>query len=93
MVVDNTNATPEVRAELIALGRAAGAALVCYFFEPDLPGSLERNARRSGRARVPPVAVHATARRLVPPSRAEGFDRIYRVRALEGGRFHVEEAS
>ena len=41
---------------------------------------LARNARREGKARVPDVAIFATAKMLVPPSREEGFDELYRVR-------------
>jgi hypothetical protein len=49
---------------------------------------LARNARREDKARVPDVAVFATAKRLVPPSREEGFDELYRVRA-DGRVFEV----
>ncbi|HZG92954.1 MAG TPA: hypothetical protein VEZ42_22310 [Pseudonocardia sp.] len=41
---------------------------------------LERNAGRDGRARVPLVGVLATAKRLVAPTTAEGFDRVDTVR-------------
>jgi hypothetical protein len=40
---------------------------------------------------VPGVAVFATAKRLQPPTPAEGFDAVYRVRA-EGGGFEVVAA-
>jgi hypothetical protein len=41
---------------------------------------LARNARREGKARVPDVAIYATAKRLVPPTRVEGFDELMCVR-------------
>src|SRR2546430_2286649 len=39
VVIANTNARPEDRAELIALARAFGAAVVGYYFESRLPGA------------------------------------------------------
>jgi predicted kinase len=91
VAVDNTNPTAADRAELVALGRAAGAAVVCYYFPPDVEASLRRNALREGKARVPEKAVHITAARLEPPTPAEGFDRLYTVRPVEGGGFEVTE--
>jgi predicted kinase len=89
VVVDNTNPTLADRAELIALGRAYGAQIIGCWFPPDPRGSLERNAQREGRARVPPVALYATAARLVPPTYAEGYDALYAVRIAEEGGFAV----
>jgi hypothetical protein len=40
--------------------------------------------QRDGKARVPDVAIHATARRLVPPGPDEGFDALYQVRPAPG---------
>jgi predicted kinase len=93
VVVDNTNPTAADRAELIEMARAAGAGLVCYYFPPDLEASLRRNARREGKARVPDPAVRITAARLEPPTPDEGFDRLFRVRAVEGGGFEVTEVT
>ncbi len=78
VAVDNTNATVAARAELIALGRAAGATVTGYYFESVLETCLERNRRREGKARVPDVALYATRRRLTTPSLTEGFDRLSR---------------
>ena len=49
---------------------------------------LERNQARAGRARVPDVAILATARKLERPRAEEGFDQLYTVR-LEGGAFSI----
>lgn len=91
VVVDNTNPTVAERAELIELARATGAAVVCYFFPPDVDASLRRNALREGKARVPDHAVRITAARLEPPTPAEGFDWLYHVRLVEGGGFEVTQ--
>lgn len=88
-VVDNTNPRAADRAPLIALARAHGARAVGYFFEPQVKGSLRRNQERE--RRVPAVAVFTTARRLEPPSAAEGFDELFLVRLEENGSFEVSQ--
>jgi predicted kinase len=80
VVVDNTNPSPQERAPLIAAAREAGAAVRCVWVDTPLPTCRERNEARQGRARVPPVGLHATASRFVPPSVEEGFDRVDVVR-------------
>lgn len=93
VVVDNTNVTAADRAELVALGRVFNAEVACYYFPPDVEGSLARNAARSGTARVPDHAVHVTARRLQPPAPVEGFDLMYAVRLAAGSGFDVREVT
>ena len=85
VVVDNPNPTVEDRRAPIRLGREFGARIVGCFFESEPYESLRRNDRREGRARVPAVAVFATAKRLAPPSLEEGFDELFRVRLLASG--------
>ena len=92
VVVDNTNALAEARAPLIQLGREYGAVVVGYAFETSVGASLKRNRAREGRARVPDVAIFATAKRLTPPAYAEGFDRLYTVRITEDGTFLLRRA-
>jgi predicted kinase len=76
VVVDNTNPTPAVRAPLIALGRAHGARVVAYYFETTVKDSVGRNRLHEGKARVPDVALFVTAKKMVPPTLAEGFDEV-----------------
>jgi predicted kinase len=90
VVVDNTNPTPEVRAPLIALGKQYGYAIIGYFFTPNVAASLKRNAGRGGTAKVPPVAIYVTHKKLQPPSYAEGFDALYSVRIAEDGAFQLQ---
>jgi predicted kinase len=80
VVVDNTNPSPQDRAPLIALGHAHGVPVRAVHVDVPLAICLARNAARSGRARVPEVGVRAARKRLVPPSREEGFDRVDVVR-------------
>jgi predicted kinase len=89
-VVDNTNPTIEVRAKYIQAARAARFQVVGYYFLPDLTLSLQRNAARSGRQRVPDKGVVATFRKFQPPTFEEGFDLLYTVRTSENGGFEVE---
>jgi predicted kinase len=88
VVVDNTNPAVEDRRPLVELGREFGARIVGYYFESGVRECLARNARRECKARVPNVAIYATAKRLVPPSRAEGFDQLLCVR-LNDSAFEV----
>lgn len=76
VVVDNTNPTPAVRAPLIEQGRSHGARVVAYYFESSVKDAVARNRTREGKARVPDVAIFVTAKKLVPPTVAEGFDEV-----------------
>ncbi|HEX2072422.1 MAG TPA: ATP-binding protein [Geodermatophilus sp.] len=80
VVVDNTNPTPEDRAALVAAARAAEVPVRAVWMDTPLDACFERNAGREGRARVPLVGVLATCGRFVPPTPAEGFDRVDVVR-------------
>lgn len=82
--------TPTSRAPFIAAARAAGFRVIAYFFPPDLPNCLTRNSERAGKARVPDVALLATATKLTPPNISEGFDAIFHVQ-LNNNQFIIEE--
>jgi predicted kinase len=92
VVVDNTNPTVEDRRTLIELGRRFGARIVGHYFDSTVRQCIERNRVRAGKARVPAVAIYATAKKLVPPSYSEGFDRLFRVRLVDSS-FEVSRAS
>ena len=80
VVVDNTSATARERAAIISIARAHGACVIGYFFDLPVRTAIGRNARRTGRAKVPNVAIHTIAKRLERPTRAEGFDELFVVR-------------
>jgi predicted kinase len=92
VAVDNINGRVADRALLVALARELGATVIAYVLETPVKEALARNRSREGRARVPDVAVFAAAKRLELPTRAEGFDAVYRVRAENGGFEVVAEA-
>lgn len=76
VVVDNTNPTAALRAQLIALGRHHGARVVAVYFDIDVRTAIMRNREREGRARVPEVAIFTTKKKLQPPALDEGFDEV-----------------
>lgn len=89
VVVDNTNPSPAEWQPLIDIASAHRADAVAYWFPPDVAGCAERNAGRTGRARVPDVGLYATLKRLQQPRRADGFDRVCQVELDGAGGFRV----
>jgi predicted kinase len=89
VVVDNTSPSPAEWEPLIDAARSAGAQVVAYWFPPDLPASLRRNALRTGRSQVPDVGVRATMALLRRPAPGEGFDEVATVRWDGAGGFKV----
>ncbi len=90
VVVDNTNPRRDDRQRLIALGHAYGALVSGYFFDVPVQVCLECNRQRSGKQRVPDIAIFATVKKLEPPSYSEGFDSVYVVRSSAAGSYQVE---
>jgi predicted kinase len=91
IVVDNTSPAVQDRAAIVQVARRFRAATICYFFRSEVRAAMARNARREGKERVPVVGILATAKRLVPPTLAEGLDRLFEVEARGEGRFEVRE--
>jgi predicted kinase len=92
VVVDNTNPSAAARAGIIEVARTHGAEITVYFFDTVAGDALRRNRGREGRERVPDVAIFTMRKRLEPPSRGEGFDRLYTVKLIENERrFEVLE--
>jgi predicted kinase len=89
VVVDNTNASVAERAGIIAEARRHGARVIGYVFAATARECVARNAEREGRARIPNVGIHATAKRLIPPACSEGFDEIHTVRTQQEQHFEV----
>ncbi len=90
-VVDNTNPTPVHRAGYIAQAKAAGFAVVGYYFDSSVSECIARNNLRVGAARIPVVGIYATAKKLQVPALSEGFDVLYYVRIDGEASFAVEE--
>ena len=90
VVVDNINASPEDRASIIAIARAHDAHIIGYFFDVATRQAVARNAERTGRQRVPNVAIFTAAKKLKPPSFDEGFDGLFRVELTPDRGFAVQ---
>ena len=88
-VVDRVNATPEDRRRFTEPARDAGFRLVGYWIDAPAATAVARNAARSAARRVPETAIRGTARRLVPPGPAEGFEAVFRAVADGGHDFTV----
>ncbi len=89
-VIDNTNPTAAERARYIEPARAARFRVTGYYFESTLAEALRRNAERPAKERIPEAGIRATYYKLQPPTLAEGFDALFRVKIGEAGTFVVE---
>lgn len=74
---------------LIQLGHQYDAKIVGYYFDSNARQCIERNKQREGKAKVPDVAIYATAKKMIRPSYGEGFDMLYVVSIGENGAFIV----
>lgn len=90
-VIDNTNPTQAERAVYIKAARAAQFEVVGYFFQSVAAEALVRNQLRPLERQVPDKGIRATRNRLELPTRAEGFDQLYFVRAVGNEEFMVNE--
>lgn len=91
VVIDNTNSRKSDRAPIIAAARRHGARVIGYFFDVTTRAAVARNAARSGKDKVPNVAIFTVAKRLEPPDRAEGFDELYRVRIADDRTLQISD--
>jgi predicted kinase len=90
-VVDNTNTTLEERKKYIDIAKQAGVPVIGYYFAASLQDAIKRNEGRTGKAKIPGAAVAAANKRLVEPSYAEGFDKLYCVKVQADFTFLVKE--
>jgi predicted kinase len=90
-VIDNTNPTRAERATYLAPAKAAGFEVVGYFFQSIAAEALLRNQQRPTERQVPDQGIRATRNRLELPTRAEGFDQLYFVRALGNQEFELTD--
>lgn len=84
VVVDNTNVTRAERAAIISRARAMGARVVGYFLHISIRDAVARNELRSGREKVPNVAIFTRAKHLEPPTMDEGFDELHVLQPADG---------
>lgn len=90
-VVDNTNATAELRAKYLKAAKDTGFRVVGYYFQSRIEECLRRNAERNEAQRIPEKGILAMYRTLEIPSYDEGFDALQYVTLSPNGGFCVEE--
>ena len=90
-VVDNTNPTIEDRKRYIDMFKDTEYEIIGYYFESKIQVAITRNDQRTAKQRIPVKGVLSTYQKLQMPSYEEGFDKLYYVRAVDGGTFNVEE--
>ena len=76
--VDATNLTPRERRPYVRLAAQYGYNVHALYFDVPLETCLQRNRRRH--RKVSKTVMKRMARRLVPPSRSEGFAKILTVK-------------
>ncbi len=76
--IDATNLRPEERRPYIGIGQSYGCQVEAVFFDVPLEICRARNAARH--RIVPEDALLKMAAKLVPPTTAEGFERVVVVR-------------
>jgi len=84
-VVDNTNVTKAERTKYVTLAKTEKYKVICYYFQSKIADSLERNARRNGKARIPEPGVKGAFSQLELPTNDEGFDQIFYVKITDTG--------
>ena len=90
IVIDNTNPTIEDRKKYILPARENGYSVIGYFFRSQITESLERNADRKGRKKIPEVGVKSSHARFQLPNYNEGFNELYYVKIDRDNNFIVE---
>lgn len=88
-VVDNTNTLPQDRKRYITQAKITGYEIIGYYFDTVLEEALGRNKQRHGRMVIPEKAIVAAYKKLIPPSYAEGFDKMYKVKITKDAVFKV----
>ena len=101
VVVDNTNTTVETRRRYFEYAVAVDdvqVRMTAYFFDAALDDCLARNAERPADAPVgepyyvPTAAIRRFSAQREPPTHAEGFERVFRVKITDDHEFDVTEA-
>jgi predicted kinase len=90
-VVDNTNVRAAERAKYILPAKEAGFRIVGYYFPVPVRHAIGRNQKREGKKKIPIPGILGTQKRLQPPRRAEGFDRLFCVTVTETNEFVLED--
>ena len=91
VVIDNTNPTKLDRQRYFQLADRADVTFIGYYFQSKLTDCLKRNQQREGKARLPEIALTATAAKLELPDFDEGFSQLYYVTQTADKAFDIKE--
>lgn len=91
IVVDNTNSTMRIREQYTSAAREKKYKTICYYFKSTVSESLERNQLRSGKAKVPDVAIKSTQKGFEVPVPVEDFDEIWEIKLQADGSYKKEK--
>jgi len=89
-VVDNTNPTKADRQHYIIPAKSNGYRVEGFFFQSILADCIAGNEKRTGKARIPAIAIASISNKLELPCMKEGFDALFFVK-LNDGKFIVEQ--
>ena len=89
-VIDNTNPTVSDRQRYLQPAKQHKFRTIGYYFQSSLEDCQRRNQQREPKKVVPLVGLMATAKKLVLPTFAEGFDALYTVKISTNFSFQIE---
>jgi predicted kinase len=76
-IIDNTNVKLEQRKKYIDIAKENGYKVVNFYIPTTKEIAIERNKLREGDAHVSRVVIYTMLKRLVIPTKEEGFDKMY----------------
>jgi len=85
IIIDNTNPTKADRNKYIQAGREQKYKIIGCFMQSRLQDCRERNNARTGKEKIPEIAISCTANKLELPYYDEGFDELYYVKITDAG--------
>ncbi|MFN8670857.1 MAG: ATP-binding protein [Candidatus Sericytochromatia bacterium] len=89
-VIDNTNATKELRKDYISKIKTKKYKIIGYYFESKINDCINRNNLRDGKEKIPEKGILGIYNKLELPSLDEGFDELYYV-SIINSKFHIKE--
>ena len=89
-VIDNTNATKELRKDYISKIKTRKYKIIGYYFESKINDCINRNNLRDGKEKIPEKGILGIYNKLELPSLDEGFDELYYV-SIINSKFHIKE--
>lgn len=85
IIIDNTNPTKDDRKKYIQAGIDQEYKIIGCFMQSRLQDCIERNNGRTGKEKIPDIAITCTSNMLELPCYAEGFDELYYVEITDAG--------